>query len=96
VGDTELREVVPQLPQLWDEPFADSSQIPTYLVAKLAREHVTVALSGDGGDELLCGYDRYRQGASLMRRLGALPRPCPPTVAAGIVQSVPQSLPGTR
>jgi asparagine synthase (glutamine-hydrolysing) len=73
VGDTELREVVPQLPQLWDEPFADSSQIPTYLVAKLARAHVTVALSGDGGDELLCGYDRYRQGAALRRRLGAWP-----------------------
>jgi asparagine synthase (glutamine-hydrolysing) len=94
VGDTELREVVPQLPQLWDEPFADSSQIPTYLVAKLARAHVTVALSGDGGDELLCGYDRYRQGAALRRRLGAWPTGAR-RLAAGMVQSVPQSLIGT-
>jgi asparagine synthase (glutamine-hydrolysing) len=94
VGDTELRDVVPQLPSLWDEPFADSSQIPTYLVAKLAREHVTVALSGDGGDELFCGYDRYRQGASMMRRLGSLPRPLRAAVA-GAVQAIPARAWGT-
>src|SRR6056297_1133154 len=88
VGDAELRDVVPQLPSLWDEPFADSSQIPTYLVAKLAREHVTVALSGAGGDELFCGYDRYRQGASMIQRLGSLPRPLRATAAAA-VQAVP-------
>src|ERR1700680_1323520 len=65
--------IVPQLPELFDEPFADASQIPTHLVCKLARRDVTVALSGDGGDELFAGYDRYVQGGKLIGALNHVP-----------------------
>ena len=75
VTEREAREVVPLLPRIYDEPFSDSSQIPTYLVSRMARAHVTVSLSGDGGDELFAGYNRHVWGDRLWRRMRAIPRP---------------------
>ena len=91
VTPTETMAVIPDLPAFYDEPFADSSQIPTYLVSKLARGQVTVSLSGDGGDELFGGYTRYRNSERLWGMLSPLPPPLR-ALAGSAVKAVPASL----
>ncbi|NEW91512.1 asparagine synthase (glutamine-hydrolyzing) [Rhodopseudomonas sp. BR0M22] len=89
VSEQDALAVIPSLPDIYDEPFADISQIPTYLVAKLARERVTVSLSGDGGDELFGGYNRYTFVSNYWDKLNRIPRPLRSLAAAGINAASP-------
>jgi asparagine synthase (glutamine-hydrolysing) len=91
VTDNDARSVIPYLPDIYDEPFADPSQIPTFLVSKLAREHVTVALSGDGGDELFTGYNRYVFVARFWQRLQLMPLSLRRMAAFGISSTSPEA-----
>ncbi len=87
----EAQQIIPRLPDIYDEPFADASAIPTCLLSQLTRQHVTVSLSGDGGDELFLGYDHYEQAAA---RIDGMLR-CPALIrrmTAGMLRSVPESL----
>lgn len=89
VQPQQVRDVIPLLPTLYCEPFSDSSQIPTFLVSQLARQHVTVSLSGDAGDELFAGYNRYQMTDRLWRRLEHIPRPVRSLLARGITSVSP-------
>ena len=91
VTPEQAMEVIPRLPGLYCEPFADSSQIPTFLVSQLAKQHVTVSLSGDAGDELFCGYNRYQLTASLWKQLSIIPKPLRSIAAKGITAISPQT-----
>jgi asparagine synthase (glutamine-hydrolysing) len=92
VTAADTQAVIPKLADIYDEPFADSSQIPTFLVSQLARQHVTVALSGDGGDELFAGYNRYAQGETIRRRLASLPMPARRALASSLTALSPATL----
>ena len=83
--------VIPLLPLLYNEPFSDSSQIPTFLVSQLARQHVTVSLSGDAGDELFCGYNRYQLTAKLWRIIRAFPSLLRRSLGRGITSISPET-----
>ncbi len=99
----EVLRIIPSIPEYWDEPFSDPSQIPTYAVSRLARQQVTVSLSGDGGDELFGGYTRYRRTqkiwkfaqripAPLRSRLGTLVGFFPPALWDGLLKIISPAL----
>ena len=103
VSPRDALDVIPRLSTIWDEPFADSSQIPTLLLSELTRKHVTVSLSGDGGDEAFCGYNRYAMGHQMWSKLQMLPYPArrllsasmkrfPHRLATGIGNALPGKL----
>lgn len=84
INPDDALNVIPKIPIIFDEPFSDSSQIPTYLVSQLARRHVTVSLSGDGGDELFAGYTRYMWGNEIWNKIGWMPKQVRRGVASGL------------
>jgi asparagine synthase (glutamine-hydrolysing) len=90
VSPADALAVIPLLPSMYDEPFGDPSSVPTHLVARLAKQQVTVALSGDGGDELFGGYNRYSWGSSIWRRIARVPAPMRAMAASALTRLSPQ------
>jgi asparagine synthase (glutamine-hydrolysing) len=88
VSPQEAKEVIASLPKIYDEPFSDASQIPTYLVSRMTRRHVTVALSGDGGDELFGGYNHYAMASRIWRSISRIPRG-PRKASARVMKAIP-------
>ena len=91
VSPQQALDVIPNLTEMYDEPYADSSQIPTFLVSQMTREHVTVALSGDGGDELFAGYNRYPTAEQVANKITRIPMPIRRSLAA-IWQAIPANV----
>ncbi len=87
ITQEDAKQVIPKLAGMFGEPFADSSQIPTYLVSKMTRQHVTVSLSGDGGDELFCGYGTYDSIGSIWAKINKIPRVIRKPASAALLHS---------
>lgn len=91
VTEEDALAVIPELASLYSEPFADSSQIPTYLVSKMAKKNVTVALSGDGGDELFSGYGRYKNTLDMWSKVSSIPL-CMRPILSSAIKKIPTTL----
>ena len=91
VDANDVRDTIPLLPHIYDEPFADISQLPTYLVSRLASRSVTVALTGDGGDELFGGYPRYAMGAALWSKMQRVPSRWRPAIG-DLLKQAPRAI----
>lgn len=91
VSPEDAMNVIPKLPTIYDEPFSDSSQIPTFLISKLARQQVTVSLSGDGGDELFCGYNRYAFAEGIWGKVSSIPTGLRKIIAQAILLVPPSN-----
>ncbi|MBE5822934.1 MAG: asparagine synthase (glutamine-hydrolyzing) [Butyrivibrio sp.] len=94
ITEDDAKAVIPKLPFMFGEPFADSSQIPTYLVSKMTRDHVTVSLSGDGGDELFCGYNSYRSVSRVWNKISKIPYPIRKAISSAQLLSIGSDITG--